>query len=285
MKLIKKLIWTILIIVLVVLLVTVGGYIFVRVKYNIDLYNSVKALKTINEKVDESTIAPNAITSLDIENAKEQTDMSVPGLIFVDGEGNYHISMGGTLSPMTASIKLADNQVAAIAENILQNQMNGAIKVGSNDVKVNILQISFSNVADGGATVNMVIKLDLKNIKQSMNKFPFTLLKKFIPDTLYISSTFNVSKTGNAFEYTVSHNKLTLNKLTAEETADTFKTLDVIAKVGSVENFNKNLGTMFMDALVGTEGSNGLAYSLKALGATDYTFETISNINYFIVQM
>lgn len=285
MKLIKKLIWTVLILVLVVLLAVVGVYIFVRAKYNIDLYNTIKSLKTINEKVDESVIAPDAITSLDIETAKTQFDQSISGLIIVDGEGNYHISNGGTLSPMTAEIKLTDNQIGAIAENLVQNEMGGVIKVGSKDVKVNIMQVGFDNIIDGGASVNLVIKLDLKEFKQDMNKFPFSLLKKFIPDALYISSTFDVSKTENPFEYTVVHNKLTINNLNAEETEDTFNTLNLIAKIGKLEDFNKNLGILFMNTLVGTESSNGLVYSLKELGATDYKFETISNINYFVIQM
>ena len=49
------------------------------------------------------------------------------------------------------------------------------------------------------------------------------------------------------------------------------------------QNFNLKIGTTLLNAMVGSENQNGLAYSLKEIGATDYEFSTIGGVDYFSV--
>ena len=46
-------------------------------------------------------------------------------------------------------------------------------------------------------------------------------------------------------------------------------------KIGTAENLNISLAGSLSSALIGDENNNGLAYSLKEIGATDYNFITI----------
>ena len=120
-----------------------------------------------------------------------------------------------------------------------------------------------------------------------MDKFPYSLFKKYIPDSLYVSSTVHVDKTTDGqFDYTVSHKGLALNNLNAEETADLFHTLDAVLKIGSAESVNLQIGTIAVNALIGNEQSVGFAYSneqsvgfaysLKAVGATTFYFANVT---------
>ena len=57
MRLIKKLICAIMSLLLIIVFIVSGGYVFVRLKYKVDLFSTISELKTLNEKVDEDTIA------------------------------------------------------------------------------------------------------------------------------------------------------------------------------------------------------------------------------------
>lgn len=108
-------------------------------------------------------------------------------------------------------------------------------------------------------------------------EMPNSLFKKYIPDSLYVSSTVRVDKTAEGqFDYTVSHKGLALNNLNAEETEDLFHTLDAVLKIGSAESVNLQIGTIAVNALIGNEQSVGFAYSLKAVGATTFYFANIT---------
>ena len=175
--------------------------------------------------------------------------------------------------------------MGALAQTVFFEQTGGKIQLGGKQTDVTIVQTDFSEIAENGsADFNVVCKLDLSPFKADMDKFPYSLFKKYIPDSLYVSSTVRVDKTTDGqFDYTVSHKGLALNNLNAEETADLFHTLDAVLKIGTAENLNMLVGTMAVNALIGTEESNGFAYSLKAIGATAFKFETASDAERFIV--
>lgn len=117
-----------------------------------------------------------------------------------------------------------------------------------------------------------------------MGEFPYKYFKKYIPDNFYVSSTVRVDKTEkDGFSYTVTHKSLTLNNLSADDTADLFNTLNAVLKIGTAENLNMQVGTMAVNALIGTAENPGFAYSMKAIGATAFKFETASDAERFVV--
>ena len=117
-----------------------------------------------------------------------------------------------------------------------------------------------------------------------MGDFPYKYFKKYIPDNLYVSSTVRVDKTEeDGFAYTVTHKSLTLNNLSADDTADLFDTLNAVLKIGTAENLNMQIGTTAVNALIGTKDAIGFAYSMKAIGAKSFDFGTVSDIDLFIV--
>lgn len=117
-----------------------------------------------------------------------------------------------------------------------------------------------------------------------MGEFPYKYFKKYIPDNFYVSSTVRVNKTEkDGFSYTVTHKSLTLNNLSADDTADLFNTLNAVLKIGTAENLNMQVGTMAVNALIGTAENPGFAYSMKAIGATAFRFEKASDAERFVV--
>lgn len=289
MKTIKNLIITFFVIVAIVGVTVIGGYIYVRTTHGIDLFRTAEQLKTLSKDVDESALCPNAYGEQDFAEMKSAVNDKIDGFIVYEkgkGYNGYSVNFASLAGKsMTDPIFLLEKHVGAIAQTVFYEQTGGKIKIGEKEVSVTVMQVDFSEIAaNGSADFGVVAKLDLTPFKADMDGFPYKLLKKHIPDSLYVSSTVRVDKTEeDGFAYTVTHKSLTLNNLSADDTADLFDTLNAVLKIGTAENLNMQIGTTAVNALIGTKDNPGFAYSMKAIGAKSFGFCTISDIDLFVV--
>ena len=289
MKAIRNLIITLVVIVAILGVVIIGGYVYVRTTYGIDLFRTAGQLKTLTKDVDESALCPNAYGEQDFVTMKSEIDKRVSGLIVYEkgkGYNGYSVNFDALNGKvMTDMISLTEKQVGAVAQTVFFGQTAGKLKIGGKDVSVTVVQIDFSEIAaNGSADFNVVAKLDLTPFKADMGGFPYKLFKKYIPDNLYVSSTVRVDKTEeDGFSYKVSHKSVTLNNLSGDDTADLFNTLNAVLKIGTAENLNMQVGTMAVNALIGTKDNPGFAYSMKAIGAKYFIFATSADADRFIV--
>ena len=285
MKLIKKLIITIITLVVVIIVGAVGTYIYVKNTYDIDLINTVLQLKKISDPVDEKKLITNPYTEEDKTKAHEEVNNSVNGFI-----GNDGINFDKLLTEMKTVIKLDDKQLACLAQEVIDQEMKGKITIGEQDIPLSLMQIDISNVNnEGNADFNTIVKLDISSFKTNMNNFPLSMLKKYVPDYLYISSTVWVEKNKEnevvvPFAYSTTSTSFTINTLTDKETTELFKTLDAVIKIGTADNLNNQIGNAILGSLIGSEEQNGLAYSLKQYGAKDYRFILENDVDYFVVE-
>ena len=290
MKIIRNILVTLVGIAFFLGLVVLGTQIFFKKRYDIDLFATINNFKTLSQPVDEATHFPDIFDTQDEKNAQTQVNASIADLITFDEETNkYTIHLTEISSTMGAEIDLSDKELAAFAQMMVVQQMDGKIKISeSTTLDFWVKQIKITDVqGDGSATFNTVVKFDLSTIKNGMDKFPMSIIKKYVPDSLYVSSTVDITKDAtDNFKYTVSPKTLTFNNLTSEETANMFKTLDHFLKIGSAENLNKQIGETVMTVLVGVEGDEekqGLATGLKPVGATGYKFTSVSEQGHFVI--
>ena len=289
MKVIRNLIITLVVIVAILGVVIIGGYVYVRTTYGIDLFRTAEQLKILTEDVDETALCPNAYGEQDFADMKSAVNDKIDGLIVYEKDKGYNgysvnfASLAG--KSMTDPIFLTEKHVGAIAQTVFYEQTGGKIKIGEKESAVTAVQVDFSEIAaSGSADFNVVAKIDLTPFKADMGGFPYKYFKKYIPDNLYVSSTVRVDKTEkDGFSYAVTHKSLTLNNLSADDTADLFNTLDAVLKIGTAENLNMQIGTTAVNALIGTKDAIGFAYSMKAIGAKSFDFGTVSDIDLFIV--
>ena len=289
MKAIRNLIITLVVIVAILGVVIIGGYVYVRTTYGIDLFRTAGQLKTLTKDVDESALCPNAYGEQDFVEMKSAVNDKIDGLIVYEKDKGYNgysvnfASLAG--KSMTDPIFLTEKHVGAIAQTVFYEQTGGKIKLGDKEVSVTVMQVDFSEIAaNGSADFNVVAKLDLTPFKADMGGFPYKYFKKYIPDNLYVSSTVRVDKTEeDGFSYKVSHKSVTLNNLSGDDTADLFNTLNAVLKIGTAENLNMQVGTMAVNALIGTKDNPGFAYSMKAIGAKYFIFATSADADRFIV--
>ena len=260
-----------------------GGYFYIRETYGIDVIRTVKELKTLGEPVDETKLCPNAYTLADMVDVQNTVNESVDGFITGTAEHGYQVNFDNLPDSMLQIIKLTDKQVAALAQEVVEQEIEGKINFGNEKVGVVLKQVDFYDVADKGACFNVVISVDMTPLKKQSGNEILDYITSLVPDKMYVSSTVKVTHGTEAFSYSVAHEELKINNLTAEDTDDLFHTLGVLFKVDPVEKWNVYVGTTIMNALVGNADNKGLAYGLNNIGATDYAFLTEDGKDYFAV--
>ena len=289
MKALKGVLITLVVIIAIVGVTVIGGYVYVRATYGIDLFRTAGQLKTLSKGVDESALCPNAYGEQDFVTMKSEIDERLPGLIVYEkdeGFNGYSVNFAAIEGQtVTDTISLSEKQTGAIAQTVFYGQTGGKIKIGEKEVSVTVVQVDFSEISENGsADFGVVVKIDLTPFKADMGGFPYKYFKKYIPDNLYVSSVVRVDKTEeDGFSYKVSHKSLTLNNLSKDDTADLFNTLNVVLKIGTAENLNMQVGTMAVNALIGTKDNPGFAYSMKAIGAKYFKFATSADADRFII--
>lgn len=278
-----KLIIAILSIIIIIALAFAGACIFVKVKYNVSVLGTIGEIKKLQENVDEEKMFPNQFTANDMTSAQTTVNAQIDGLIVGNEEEGFKISKPVGIN-IKESFKLTDKQLGAIAKIACGEGMD--IKFDEQTtLKANLIQVKFSSIEGNSADVNFVVKVDVSQIKEKMKDFPLSWFKKYIPSTLYISSTVSVVKGEGEFNYTVESVGMTINNLTQEQTTSFLNTINLIAGTGTAQEINLQIGSQFVNALIGDANhTDGFVYSLRDLGVTDYAFEANGEIIYFVIK-
>lgn len=258
MRLIKRILFVILLIIGFGAISIGLGYSFIKVKYDVDLINVVNQIKKLSDPVNEKELCPEAYGFEDVIDRE---------LVFKN---------------MLQQIKLTDKQTAAIADMIIEEEYN-TIELAGYEIPIKLKQVDFKNISNGGTDFNIVAKLDIRELKKEISsKFDFAM-NKYIPEYIYLSSTFKVEKTNDAFEYVVKHISLTVNNIENDDVEEIIRLVNIFKEIGSLEEINISLGNKIMEILVGTKEEPGLALTMKTLGATDFKFIEEEGKQYFVI--
>lgn len=283
MKVLKGLLITLLVIVLLAGALVAGAYFYIKNTYDIDVFKTIGQLKTLGREVDEAELCPNAFSESDMASVDDEINASVDGFISYTEENGYKVNFDDLPSEMKTVIKLTDKQVGAVADTVVRQEMNGEVEIADKKVPVKLLQVAFGDIDESGnADFNVVVRLDLKPLTADVDEGAKRFVGKYLPEFLYVSSTVRVTR-GAGFEFAVAHKTLTLNNLSAKDTEEFLGTLDKLMGIGTAQTLNETIGNTVLSSLIGSETQNGLAYSLKNIGATGYTFATENGVNYFEV--
>lgn len=259
-----------------------GACIFLKVKYDINVFATISQIKTLNQTVNEEKKFDNIITEEDKASAQASINAQLENLITYSAEDGYKMS---SAVPMKDTLKLTDKQAGALLKIILESSNSPKVNIGGNDLGFDILQVKFSEVETNvKSDVNIVAKIDASSLKEKFSSFPLNIIGKRIPSTLYVSATVTIQKGEGPFTYTLTGKSLEINNLDAKQTESFIKTIDTFLKCGDAKTLCESIAKPFIDGLIGTEENKGFALSLKDVGATDFNFETTDGVNYFVVE-
>ncbi len=280
----KKVLKFIFFLVLLIAVCLITGNIYLKNTYGINAIDIYKQVKQLNVPVEEEKLCDNRFTKEDMSNCKDVINNAANTTIVIEKDGNISFDFTNINQNIKEMIKLSDKECAAIADSVLKEQYAGKLKLGDVELPSEILQIKFSNIENGNSNINLIAKVDFKEIKKEFNKFPLNLVTKYIPESLYISSTTFLEKSTTAFDYSLTSVDFMVNNLNNEDSSNLFTTINKIVNIGTVDDFNLLIGNTICDALIGNENNQGLAYNLKDYGAKDFKFVKENDNAYFVIE-
>lgn len=257
--------------VFVIALLLFGVVIFAKVKYDVDLIGTISQVKSLTQEPNEERL-DYTYSNDDMERAKQDINASITDLITYTEEDGYKVNEVVS-QLMTTNISLDGKETAAILNSLL-NSASKNIEFMNQSVSFELVQIKYVNITENSCDFDIMVKIDVSTLKEKLNFFPANLIANYIPDNLYIDSNVTVTKTSTPFEYTVSSNYLTINELNEQGTNELLTTLNKFVEVGNVEDFNLQIGKVFVDVIIGNAEQKGFIYSLKDAGATDFVFSS-----------
>ena len=290
MKVVYKVISWVLGVVLTIGLAVGGFALFVNAKYGINMFSVVKSLGKLGGEVDLEVIAPNRPTDADKQSTQTTVNGAIAGMISYNSETDKYTLNTSVSGAMENDLKLSGKQVCVLLNLMLDTSSESMVaNIGGTEIDLKeydfqIVQVDFSEITTNSVNFNIVMSVSLQKLKDKMNSFPTNMFKDKVPDALYISSTLKITKLENAFNYEVSSVSLALNNMTGKEVENVFKLVNIVAKIGELDNFNKSLGEGFVNAMIGNSSASGFGYSLTSVGATDYDFEQIGDVIYYVIK-
>ena len=266
-------------IVLLVAIIAVGLFAFVKIKFDVNLLDVISQVKTLTEEVDADAKFTNKFLAEDFESVKVNLNTSFNSEVVTNSEAEGYKIPGEISNNLSASLQLTDKQVASIICMVLKNQEEvPAVKIGEANLNIELVQVEFSNLVENySVDYNVVVKVSLIPLKEGMTGFPFNLISNYVPDAVYISSTVTIKKGTEPFAYTYESKSLEINNLKTEEVNSLLTTVNKFVEFGDAEKLNKMIAGSFADAMLGTEEVNGFVYSLKSAGATDFNFVKVAD--------
>ena len=129
--------------------------------------------------------------------------------------------------------------------------------------------------------ISALLKLDLSKIKKSAkNQFFGAVLSNLIPNNLYVRLIAVVNNGETESKYSTSSTKLEIVNLKDKDTQNLFKVLNLVSNIGDYTKVGKNLSSNLVDAIISNQGFFG---KCKLEGALDFNFETVDDVNSFVV--
>lgn len=264
----------------------IGADFALKSTMQVDLIGTAAHAIALTQPVNKDEIVTNPFDeSYEMKDVQDEINTSVANMITYSEENGYWVNFTPSSAGMRSMISLSDKQVGALASIVIKQEAAGQVQIRDLYMDIEIYQVEFEKNKEGNTIVNSVIGINTTSFKSIIpDAFPLANIKNAIPDILYISSTNEIIKGEESFEYNVEHVDFTINNLSKEQTESFFYTLDTLMGVGSAEYINVQIGTTLMHALVGNGANKGLAYSLKEYGAKDFNFVQYGGDIYFEVQ-
>ena len=276
-----------------VVLFVAGAYVVIKMKYDVDIFATIKQVRQLSQKVDEDSLLANKFEQENLDSAVIKINASLPNLITKDADDNYQITTSSvSVTDLQSNIKMTDKEWGSLLNTlfIAKSAEENPIKIGNETLPYEFIQLDFSDYSAENHSIKFttVFKLDARAIKNNMKSFPMSLIKNYIPDYFYLFATTSVTKTDTAFEYTLENQYLKANNLTVNDTMSLFSALNKFLNFGEPQELASKFVNVIADGLLNAEKDEhgnvkGFMGIMKEYNASDFAFSQSEEIIYLEV--
>lgn len=270
--------------IIIVLVVVAFGAAFAYFKFihNVNLFHTIGQVSKISVPTNTAVVCPNSFSDSDMASAKDKINTQITDLILYDTQNGYLIN--SAIAPTTTmqdTINLTDKECGAVLNLLMEkSSAESTVKVEDIELDFELQELTFSNKTENAVDFSVVLKLDVRNLKNQLTKVPKFLLNK-LTDEVYITTTITIEKTTGVYSYIKTSKEIKVNNLSGEETQELFRFISVFAELGNLEEVTLLVAGSFADVLIAGEDGLGFSKQLTMFGATDFNFVLDNETIYF----
>ena len=277
--------------VMTVIIIFAAFEIYFQAKHDISLIKAIASVVSLKDPVNEDEKYTSKFGEEDKASVKNKFNSNVGGnLVVEDSEGRLKLDTSNLTSAnqMTENLVVTDQELGALISDMLLTQGGGAtITMGDIQVGAELVQIHFDNINAETKSIdfNVVVKVDLKEVKKKFSSFPMNLVGNNMPDFLYVSVTLVVSPQEEPFSYSVAFKDVEINNLDKKQTQNVLKILNLVMKTGSTDELCTTIAESFVNAVLGNEENKGITYLMKSLGAVGFDFQVVNEKTCLVIKI
>lgn len=243
---------------------------------NVELVGAIGQVNALSTGVNEVEYVSNTITDDDNNSIilKTQNNTINEDLTIYDREFgallNQKIQNGLTTNVGSSEITLSEYNLVVLETNFLKPNLPSPHLVD----------------------INVKFKFDTTILKNSFSKFPLSLIKDRIPETLYISITAEIEQTEDQAKsgaYYLDTKEIIVNQLSAAESQNIFNLVAMATGIENSQALINQIAESFVKELLGTNSYNGLYQNLSQLTAngyeTTYGFTSTASGGSFVISV
>lgn len=262
----------------IVLVLAVSGYCYLKYILGFDVFDVVNKIKLLNQDVSESSLISNPYNNEDASNCLnaifgENTIYAENG----DGEWIFDLEEYFAASLLDGA-KITDTQLCALADIFASKALKGT-DYEDFAKYFEIKQIKFSNLvvqdALTKANVNVVVKFNLKEMKESIGKENNVLIDfilNYIPEALYFTDDFTITVSNSDYSYSINSNYFVINQISKEQSQGIIKLYKKF--FGGKESIADEIHDLILNLLFGSETTDGLLSSINGFSGFNFVEET-----------
>lgn len=262
----------------VIVLIVIGGYLYLRFALGIDIFDIKNKLDLLKKPVSESTLITDPFN--DVNGTDVLEDMFGVNDICTTEEDKTIFNLEAYVqADLQLDTVLSNEELASVFSLFFENVDYTSLGLNDDYSKyLTLKQIKFSNIvvsADStSADINYIVKFEMDTYKEQISStsgIVAFLINTFVPNNIYISSTFNIEIPVDSFEdYVVTNKNFLINNLTQQETNSVLDLVNLLSKDDTKTTLPNTINEIFCDALFGGKGSAGLISSIKDLGGVEF---------------
>ena len=185
---------------------------------------------------------------------------------------------------MVSDLTLTGNELASVLNKTflttVDKNTTGDMVVSLEIMQIIITDVTKSTVSSFNKTqanVEMIVKIDLTELVDSLNHFPLSIVVKYAPKIIYAKVNFTITNEQSLFLYAVEPVDLTLNKLTIQETSNMLNDLAFLS-LGTGADICGSIGQSFAGLIFKDTTGDGIFSSIDFAGAKDFEFVEVDGV-------
>lgn len=278
MKLIRKLLVTLLVLIVLIAGAFFGGVLYLNKTYDIDTFSTLATMKKLQSPVQENEVVKNPYSEVDLLATKAKFSLSYDGFL-EETNGGLLFHPDKIRDGVRKTVYLTDRELACLSEEAIKTEMNSEIAVGGYTFTFSLRSLSIDVQNERESDISLVSLIDISGLKKAFSGLAGVVFGRYVPKMFYLTLSFQNTHDEEAFSYSVTPKSLFINSLSEEESDSLFSTIGKFVPFPKAMDVTKAFSETFMDTLIGKEGKEGILYSLKAYGAKDYSFVQYENEN------